>query len=475
MIDLRFVGARLAAVGRYPDVSPAHLDAFRAALLAEDDWGLYRINPPQFAERHGLPPAVALDLFVLGAREGLFDLTYLEVCPWCGGVTHELAALGKVAPAHFDCQMCRVEVDSALDDHVAVAFSLSEHAGKLQLDPHRDARSYGRYHFFSAWIAGEKVQAYVGSLPMGFARVPARGEASTEMETAGYPELFVASFTAARSLSVPVQPGAPLEVTVTLGGEAPVANQPAVGPGRVRVQLRSTASEEQGALLMARDVAALYAAVGETPPRFAPYVTARELLSLQRFREVYRLQELPQDLKLRIKSLTLLFTDLSGSTALYESTGDVTAFDIVREHFHALTDCVRRNGGAVVKTMGDAVMASFTRPTDAVAAAAEMLDAMEPVTERAARYGHQLGLKVGIHQGAALVVTADERLDYFGQSVNVAARVQGLAGPGELWLTAPVYASTGDALRQAGFVPSPRQVPLKGVEGLVDVVACARA
>ena len=475
MTDLRFVDARLAAVGRYPDVSPALLAKFRAAVLAEDDWGLYRINPPQFAERHGLPAAAALDLFVLGSREGLFDLTYLEVCPWCGGVTHEVAALARLAPTHFDCQLCRVEVDGALDDNVAVAFSLSEGARRLVVDPHRDLQSYRRFHFFSAWISGEKVQAYLSTLPTGFARVGPGGEATAELDTGGYPELFVASFTALRSLSVPVQPGAPLEATVTLGGEAPVADVPAVGPGRVRLRLRSTADAEVGVLLLARDVGAVYAAVAAMPPRFGAYVTARELLSLQRFREVYRLQELPQDLKLRIKSLTLLFTDLSGSTALYESTGDVTAFDIVREHFHALTDCVRRHGGAVVKTMGDAVMASFTRNADAVAAATEMLDAMAPVTERAARYGHQLGLKVGIHQGPALVVSADERLDYFGQSVNVAARVQGLAGPGELWLTAPVFTSTSDALQASGFATAARRVPLKGVDGLVDVVACARA
>ena len=475
MTDLRFVDARLAAVGRYPDVSPELLAKFRAAVLSEDDWGLFRINPPQFAERHGLPAAAALDLFVLGAREGLFDLTYLEVCPWCGGVTHEVAALGRLASTHFDCKLCRVEVDAALDDNVAVAFSLSEGARKLDVDPHRDARSYHRFHFFSAWIPGEKVRAYLSSLPSAFARVPGGGEASAELDTSGHPELFVASFTAQRSLSVPVQAGAPLEVTVTLGGEAPLADVEAVGPGRLRLRIRSTAAEEVGAILMARDMGVLYAAASATSPPFGPFVTARELLSLQRFREVYRLQELPQDLKLRIKSLTLLFTDLSGSTALYESTGDVTAFDIVREHFHALTDCVRRHGGAVVKTMGDAVMASFTRNADAVAAATEMLEAMAPVTERAARYGHQLGLKVGIHQGSALVVSADERLDYFGQSVNVAARVQGLAGPGEVWLTAPVFASSAEALHEAGFVTAAKQVPLKGVDGLVDVVACARA
>jgi hypothetical protein len=218
MTVLRFVDDLLAAMGRYPDVSPGHLAAFRAGLLSEDDWGLYRINPPQFAEKHGLPRSVALDLFVLGAREGLFDLTYLEVCPWCGGITHEVAALGKIAPSHFDCQMCRVEVDAALDDNVAVAFSLSEGARKLEIDPHRDARSYHRYHYLSAWIPGEKVQAYLGSLPMAFARVPGRGEAVAEVEldTTGHPELFVASFTAVRSLSMPVEPGGPLEVTVTL-------------------------------------------------------------------------------------------------------------------------------------------------------------------------------------------------------------------------------------------------------------------
>ena len=64
-----------------------------------------------------------------------------------------------------------------------------------------------------------------------------------------------------------------------------------------------------------------------------------------------------------------MFTDIKGSTALYERVGDGRAYEIVRDHFSELTDAVRLNNGAIVKTIGDAVMACFTTPADAVRAA----------------------------------------------------------------------------------------------------------
>jgi class 3 adenylate cyclase len=368
-----------------------------------------------------------------------------------------------------------VEVDAALDANVAVAFTVSATVRPLALNPWTDLWTYMRYHTFSAYVPSPTVRAYLSTRPSAFAAVDAQGQGVLEVDTTGETELFVGSVEGGRFMTVPVRPGGPLTASLALGPGSLGLDVLELGPGKVRLTVQNPLPVRAGVLAMARSPEAFMAALAGGRARFLPYVTARDILSNPRFREVYRVQELPADLQLRIKSLTLLFTDLSGSTALYDSTGDVTAFDIVREHFALLTDCVRRHQGAVVKTMGDAVMASFVHPRDAVAAAREMLEVMAPVTARAAKFGHPVGLKVGIHEGSALVVNAESRLDYFGQTVNVAARVQGLAGPGEVWVTRPVFSAAGEGLTGAGFTADVRQVPLKGVEGLVDVVACARA
>src|SRR5262249_53437764 len=159
----------------------------------------------------------------------------------------------------------------------------------------------------------------------------------------------------------------------------------------------------------------------------------------------FRAQELAAGLRLSIKNLTLLFTDLRGSTDLYDKTGDFFAYKIVQDHFDELGESVRHNAGAIIKTMGDAVMASFSSPRDGVRAAVDMMDRIEKLNVKLRADGHETGLKVGLHEGSALAVNADERLDYFGQTVNIAARVQNLAKAGEIWLTEPVFLAAGVA------------------------------
>ncbi len=97
--------------------------------------------------------------------------------------------------------------------------------------------------------------------------------------------------------------------------------------------------------------------------------------------------------------------------------------------------------GAVVKTIGDAIMATFTQPVEAVGAALDMLMELRQLNQASHHGG--LILKIGIHRGAAILVTLNERIDYFGQTVNIASRVQAAAGGEEIYLTEDIYRSSG--------------------------------
>ena len=122
------------------------------------------------------------------------------------------------------------------------------------------------------------------------------------------------------------------------------------------------------------------------------FLTAKRLLSNQTFRDIYRTDTVSVDQRLKITSLTFLFTDLKGSTELYERVGDLVAYDLVCAHFRLLDEIVGAEGGAVVKTIGDAVMATFPTPERAMAAALRMRNALKELNE-------ELVLKIGIHQG----------------------------------------------------------------------------
>jgi len=148
--------------------------------------------------------------------------------------------------------------------------------------------------------------------------------------------------------------------------------------------------------------------------------------ALQVFRDLFATEVIRPGEEISVGSITLMFTDLRNSTKLYRSIGDAPAFGRVREHFQVLEREIAGEGGAIVKTMGDSVMAAFRTPIEA-------LRAMWKAQERIAKRGEpMLWLKAGIHKGPCIVVNLNDRLDYFGSTVNIAARLPGFSQGGEL-------------------------------------------
>ena len=113
----------------------------------------------------------------------------------------------------------------------------------------------------------------------------------------------------------------------------------------------------------------------------------------------------------------------------------------MQQHFDWLREATVRHGGAVVKTIGDAVMAAYPDAAHAVAAALEMRAAAERYNQ--GQPDRPVALKIGIHHGAAIAVTLNDELDYFGQTVNIAARVQATADAQEICITDEVIAYPG--------------------------------
>ena len=146
--------------------------------------------------------------------------------------------------------------------------------------------------------------------------------------------------------------------------------------------------------------------------------------------------------------------------------GDLRALDLVRKHFEVLEKVNAQERGAVVKTIGDAVMASFAEPDRALAAAAAMHRQMKLLGA-----SEELTLKIGVHVGSCVAIESNQQLDFFGRTVNVAERVQAKAGAGEVVITQDVLdhpAANEIARTQFGSMTQER-VHLKGIEGDVLV------
>jgi class 3 adenylate cyclase len=168
-------------------------------------------------------------------------------------------------------------------------------------------------------------------------------------------------------------------------------------PGPLRLTLDNrTDARTLPAIIIAGD--ALHEMLGKR----TRFLTARQVLTNQTFQDIYRTDALEVDQRLKLTSLTFLFTDLKGSTEMYERVGDLVAYDLVRAHFSVLNEIVAAEAGAVVKTIGDAVMATFPTPDRGINAALRMRDAMRGLNERR---GHEaLTLKIGLHEGPCLAV-----------------------------------------------------------------------
>jgi class 3 adenylate cyclase len=226
-------------------------------------------------------------------------------------------------------------------------------------------------------------------------------------------------------------------------------------------KLATYAPGEEESLLMAYN----QAPGGRNPLAPGQFLSGLDVLHRPLFHERFSDDVLSAEESLAIRHVAILFTDIKGSTRLYEELGDSAAYRLVREHFKVLFSVIEARHGVVVKTIGDAVMGSFRSPADALLAALEGQKKMEAL--KVPGSGDAVIVKMGLHAGPAIAVTLNDRFDYFGQTVNRAARIQGLAGDRELFFSEAVLRDT--AVRRA-LAPLKARVRkwstrLRGIEG----------
>lgn len=197
--------------------------------------------------------------------------------------------------------------------------------------------------------------------------------------------------------------------------------------------------------------------------------TGHELLTVQGFRNWAQNEVLPPGESLEVGYVAIWFSDLSGSTALYARRGDPQAFRLVREHFDVMFEAVNQSGGAVVKTIGDSVMAAYVSTADALNGAIASHRALAEFNRQRQIADDQLRLKVGLHSGPSIVVTLNERLDYFGQTVNLASRIEGQAGPGQVAFSQAAFDAPGVLDIAAQWPVEAVKTSVKGIEGQIVV------
>jgi class 3 adenylate cyclase len=366
-----------------------------------DEQDLMRIQVRERALAWGVDEDVVLSVFLHATRAGLLELSWDVVCPHCRGAVTENPRAELIRP-EGQCEVCAIDFET--DDAIEITFHV-----------HPSIRVIERRMFCASEPAFK-----------GHIRVQQR-----------------------------VAPGARAEVS------------PHLSAGRWRMRLDG--SKKYGYLDTGKDAAAAIEWKASEPPReqlgaIDPRLTLindtdaevsfvveastwsdialrpGRLLSFQEFRDLFGEEYLGADVQLSVGEQTILFTDMVGSTAMYAARGDPGAFIEVKKHFDELFAIIRRHRGAVVKTIGDAAMGAFNDPLDAVRCSREIHHTFPPT-----RTDLPVRLRISLNTGPCIAVKLNANIDYFGGTVNVAAKLQALAESWQVALPLSTWRSPGVA------------------------------
>src|SRR5271154_6864792 len=441
---------------------PSVTDALKSAVETGSDRSLNRVNPLAFAAERGLNEEAVIGALVHAARLGLFDMSWNMLCPGCGGVLEAGAGLKTLNHTHYYCSLCAADYEPTLDKLVEVTFTVNQSVRRIAAhDP--DSLPFAEYMRQVFWSSSNDVPEDVET---------AINRVTLDVMELGAGEKAAMSLTLPKGFAIVFDPVTHSSLFLEIDGEetkerrnlslvfadahahnGTLKIQP--GPARISFENKAARRTMPGIWLHSEEMDKLTG-------HHLPYLTATRLLTNQAFRDLYRSGTFDPEQRFKI-------TDLRGSTALYDRIGDLAAFDLVRSHFGALLRAVSSEGGAVVKTIGDAVMATFPTPDRALRAAMRMREAMREINQT--RGGEDLALNIGLHSGPCLAVMLDDRQDYFGQTVNIASRVNELADPTAILATKPIIESSEVArvLSESSYRTTPRSSQLRGLSDEFEI------
>ncbi|MGE0658748.1 MAG: adenylate/guanylate cyclase domain-containing protein [Reyranellaceae bacterium] len=376
-----------------------------------------RIRPLALARAWNAPPRHVIELCLAAVRAGLLGMRWDLLCTSCRGGKLSVATLDQL-PTGAHCPSCNIDYERNFARNVELVFF-----------PNAAIRPIGGGGFCLSGpmttphvvvqqiVEPNEVRALDVDLPAGSYRARALvGVAAVDIDHKGGDFPTVVATENGFALEAPASPG--------------------------RVNFANRRAEQTVMLLESREWV-------------ADALTAHRATMLQAFRDLFAQAALRPGDEAGVDRVCLMFSDLKGSTELYERLGDAAAYNLVREHFAYLGAIVRDHNGAVVKTIGDAVMAAFGDPADALRAAVDIqrrIGEFNAAHRASGGAAEAIVVKLGIHRGPCIVVNLNERLDYFGSTVNLAARLEGESRGADVVLSTEV-AEDPQVARLLGDLP----------------------
>jgi class 3 adenylate cyclase len=379
-------------------------------LLTEADLNLVRLRPYVLADTWQAPRRVVLELFLSAAKLGLLSMRWDIMCPLCRGANVAATSLDQVSKG-VHCPTCNIDFEADFAQNVELTFS-----------PHPQIRPIYEQTYC---IGGPMVTPHI--LVHQIVEPGETRTLQTKLASAGYHirtqrlgvkervELNLNDQTPPACLAIQVDAQAIQVIPVENNALPDQTCQQA--DEFIDVRLTNSSPYPQQIYI-------------ERAAWYTDAATAAQVTTLQHFRDLFSDEVLRPGEEIGVQSMTILFSDLVGSTAMYNRWGDAASYALVREQFAFLQRIIRNGEGAIVKTIGDAIMAAFADPVRGVGAALAIQQEIHSFN--AAHPDEPLLIKLGLHQGPCLAVNLNGRLDYFGATVNLASRLEGQGRGGDV-------------------------------------------
>lgn len=358
-----------------------------------DELDLHRIRIVVLARDWNIAVDDLLRVCLHATRLGLLELTWDLICPHCRGVREEYSSLSQMRPQGY-CAICKISFDTSAPDAFEITFRI-----------HPSIREVPPMLYCSAEPARKPHIAAQKTVP-GRTNLEFRAQLSE-----GWHRLRAIGLEPAVTLEVAAAGAAAVQWDTTDSSSKRVAQ-------RLAIKLENPHEAERCFVL-------------EQLWWHNDALKPASILALQEFHDLFAEEYLAVDVKLDLGQQTILFTDIVGSTRFYRARGDAKAFVEVRTHFRKIEERIKRHGGALVKTIGDAVMGAFATPELALDAAIAIQREFPPTTGSDA-----IRVRASIHTGPVIAVNLNTGIDYFGNTVNFAAKLQARAGAGEIAVSA---------------------------------------
>ena len=398
-------------------------------ITGKQEVDLWSMRPLALAARWQVDPRFAVELFLQSVRDGLLESRWDILCPRCRVSKATTANIGDL-PGKVHCDACNIDYEANFARNVELSFSPSPSIRPVE---------YGYYcrsgPGFTPHIKGQctldpgESRSLPASLSPGDYRIrtlEAGDELNFTHDSAALPEIIL------------------LEDKLETGGNSPAE----------QIMLRNNGPVQRTIVI-------------EDRSWLDEVLTAERVTTMQAFRDLFSDQVLRPGDEVTIRNISFVFTDLVDSVKLFSNIGDAAAYHILREHYAILGEVVRKHDGTIVKTRGDGIHAAFLTPDAALLASIEMQQSIRQF--RSDGFCDPINIRIGINSGSSISVNLNDRLDYYGKTVNMAARLEGEGEAGDITMSQKFTEDPAVSEILSRYELHEREVLLKGANGPLSI------